>query len=385
MFSIWVSGFYIGYSQAEIDAIIEHERIRFSSGKFPLRILCLLLVTAFTHLVTGRLQLVTQFFTSVFHVSPLTSQEQIAFYKYRINFYIQMKNLQSKKLFAFIISVMIYSASSYAQIVYTDINPDVVRSCTFTGGCGTAYTVDLNNDGINDFTLAPRFRTFTCGNCRNLAAVFADRDSAIIRSTAQSWIADTVRGYALNTLIDSSLEWTNNLHVLSSITSNCQICPSGRGNYLVRPPASGPWTNVSGKYLGLKIQVGSDFYYGWIKLGVAIASYTVSITVMEYAYNSTPNQPILAGQKPITGIIGNEFASSINLFPNPANNHLTIDLGNNNQKVDVAISDINGKIIYSTTAAQQLEVNTTDFAAGMYVVKFQTGDYIGTKRLIIAK
>ncbi|MBL0343334.1 MAG: T9SS type A sorting domain-containing protein [Bacteroidetes bacterium] len=51
------------------------------------------------------------------------------------------------------------------------------------------------------------------------------------------------------------------------------------------------------------------------------------------------------------------------------------------QKVEVTIADITGKVIYSTTASdmQKLEVNTTDFAKGIYVVKIQTADFMATK------
>ena len=302
-----------------------------------------------------------------------------------------MKKQLLKKLSAclpvgmvFIVTAMMFSVSANAQIVYTDVNPDVVRSCSFTGGCGGAYSIDLNTDGMNDFILAPRASQFGCG-CRGRYAL-GQRDSAVISSTSTSWIADTAGGYALNTLIDSSLGWTNALHLLALQPMVCVPCSFG-GYNLSQPSASGPWKNISGKYLALKIQVGTNFYYGWIKLGVTIASYSVSITIMEYAYNSIPNQPILAGETNPTGIIENSFASSINLFPNPANNHLTIALGSNNQKVKVTIADITGKIIYSTTASetQKVEVNTKEFAEGIYVVQIQTADFFETKKLVVEK
>jgi len=81
------------------------------------------------------------------------------------------------------------------------------------------------------------------------------------------------------------------------------------------------------------------------------------------------------------------FGNSILLFPNPATNHLTIALGSNNKKVEVTITDITGKIIYTTTATetQKIEVNTKDFAEGVYVVRIQAEDFIETRKLIVAK
>ena len=147
----------------------------------------------------------------------------------------------------------------------------------------------------------------------------------------------------------------------------------------------GLWHYVVDKYLAQKIQVAGNIYYGWARLDAGGDG--LDLTIKDYAYNSIPNQAILAGQTTATGITEISFASSINLFPNPATNHLTIALGSNNKKVDVTIADITGKIIYKTIASetQKVEVNTEDFAAGVYLVQIQTADFIDTKKLIINK
>ena len=88
-----------------------------------------------------------------------------------------------------------------------------------------------------------------------------------------------------------------------------------------------------------------------------------------------------------TGINENNFASSIALYPNPSANHLTIDLGSTKQKVEITITEISGKVMYSTLASemQKLELSTQDFKAGIYVVQIQAGDFIGTKKLVVEK
>ena len=299
-----------------------------------------------------------------------------------------MKKRLLIKVYAFIVIAMMFSASANAQIVYTDVNPNEVLSCIFQTPCSGDYSLDLNNDGINDFVLSARKKFVNCSKCGPQGGVtMANGDSAVISSTSNSWIADTTGGYALNTIINSSLVWSNAIHTLVTKHVNCVPCSPPPGSHLVYSPASGTWLNVSGNYLPLKIQVGTDFYYGWIKLGVSIGNNFVSVTIFEYAYNSIPNQPILAGQTTATGVTDNSFASSINLFPNPATNHLTIELPNANKKVEVTITDVTGKIIYSTTASetQKLEVNTSDFAEGIYVVQIQAADFIAMKKLVIEK
>jgi Leucine-rich repeat (LRR) protein len=82
--------------------------------------------------------------------------------------------------------------------------------------------------------------------------------------------------------------------------------------------------------------------------------------------------------------------STMQIFPNPATNHFNIALGSSNQKVEVSITDITGKIVYATTESdpdsyreQKVEVNTQDFAAGIYLVQTQTADFIAKKKLVI--
>ena len=147
------------------------------------------------------------------------------------------------------------------------------------------------------------------------------------------------------------------------------------------------------RIIALKVVQSGNNYYGWIRIKVQLGdgfydySRTYRIIIQDYAYNSTPNQPILAGQTTATGINESSFASSIHLFPNPATNNLTIELGNNNKKVDVTITDITGKIIYATTASetQKIEINIEDFKAGIYVVQIQTADFIVSRRLVVEK
>jgi hypothetical protein len=50
-------------------------------------------------------------------------------------------------------------------------------------------------------------------------------------------------------------------------------------------------------YIGLKLKKAGLIYYGWTRLSVSVSSTSASFTIKDYAYNSVPNQPILAGEK----------------------------------------------------------------------------------------
>lgn len=285
-----------------------------------------------------------------------------------------MKKQLQKKISAFIVTAMMFSVSANAQIVYTDVNPDTSMIC-LNYPCYESYNLDLNNDAIVDFTLQ------TSHNHCQTTFVMSDRKSVSVVSQSGNLAAANML-YA-NSSIGSNLSFSTNSVTLRSIVSGYPGlgCPAVLGS-------SGSWTDSTDHYLGLQFSVGANTYYGWVRLNVIVYNFVsaVSCTVKDYAYNSIPNQPILAGQT-ATGIIENSFASSINLFPNPATNHLTIALPNTNEKVEITITDITGKIIYSTTVSetQKIEVNTKDFAEGIYVVQIQTADFIETKKLIVEK
>jgi len=179
------------------------------------------------------------------------------------------------------ISAMLFSASANAQIIYTDVNPDV--SINTNGG---VYALDLNNDGITDF------------NITYATTMFAGQTNKFIRITplgANKVGNDLSYPYpsALlpNTLIDaSSFSWlsTANQSLISRIWF--QVPRTGAWIWQNR----GNWNGASNKYVPLQLSHNSQKFYGWARLDAATNA--VSFTVKDYAYNSIPNQPIRAGE-----------------------------------------------------------------------------------------
>jgi hypothetical protein len=287
-----------------------------------------------------------------------------------------MKKQLLKKFYAFIVTAILCNASANAQIVYTDVNPDTSMICS-SYPCSKTYGLDLNNDGTVDFTLSASHNHVTC-SFQN----YSDTKSVSIFSQGGNLAAASP--ITTNYSIGNNLSFSTNGVTLRSIVTGSPApqCP-------VVPGSFGSWTNPTDYYIGLRLSVGADTYFGWARLNVDVASTstTVSCTVKDYAYNTIPNQSILAGQTVATGINENSFASLINLFPNPATNYFTIALPNANEKVEITITDITGKIIYSTTVSetQKIEVNTNDFAEGVYLVQVQSADFIATKKLVVEK
>ncbi len=75
--------------------------------------------------------------------------------------------------------------------------------------------------------------------------------------------------------------------------------------------------------------------------------------------------------------------STTSIYPNPASYYVTIKT-NSTKKQIITISDITGKIIYTTTTLlDKTTINTSNFAQGVYAVQVQTDDSVRTNKLII--
>ncbi|MBI3720114.1 MAG: hypothetical protein HY252_16140 [Sphingobacteriales bacterium] len=169
-------------------------------------------------------------------------------------------------------------------IIYTDINPD-----TAVSGNGT-YRLDLNNDGIYDFTLNTITDVVNCGTrCRTSNRYIAN---VTIARGSNNGIVYKLADYLVSPLgsqsiIDSSSQWSyitdRALVIYVQQTGNCGTCSS-----------YGVWGGNGDRYMGLKLVMDQNTYYGWVRLIDNLVFR--KLIVQDYAYNSIPNQPILAGQ-----------------------------------------------------------------------------------------
>src|ERR1043165_5583899 len=77
----------------------------------------------------------------------------------------------------------------------------------------------------------------------------------------------------------------------------------------------------------------------------------------------------------------------LSLYPNPANNNVTISLRNNQPGTTITLTDITGRKMYtSEMAAAQKQLSTANLAVGIYFVTAATREGLSeTKRLVISK
>lgn len=161
-------------------------------------------------------------------------------------------------------------------IVYTDIEPDFKSE-----NLNDSYNLDLNNDQIIDFTISSD--SYESWEWLGIAS----------NPNAENGIISTTPWYSHPVPLNSGKEIFN-LRGYSNGESfetwgifTVGDCFDGEEGCIY------DWKNKVDMYLGLRFNLKGRIHYGWARLDVASVTQWV---IKDYAYNATPNMPILAGQ-----------------------------------------------------------------------------------------
>jgi hypothetical protein len=92
------------------------------------------------------------------------------------------------------------------------------------------------------------------------------------------------------------------------------------------------------------------------------------------------------------GVVEFKDNNSIGIYPNPAKDYAVVGIKlNNASAVDINITDITGKLVYSNLGAQveegsnEIRINTSEFATGTYHVTVKTKEGTLTEKLVVVK
>ncbi|MBA2406368.1 MAG: T9SS type A sorting domain-containing protein, partial [Chitinophagales bacterium] len=257
--------------------------------------------------------------------------------------------------------------SADGQIVYHDVAPDDTLS--IIGNSGEWYSLDLNNDGIADYSVAADIIYF-----ENHAMIGKYANGSISNSVAGTYANVGMPAYNVFKLeasdpISQSVNW-----VKANTPKDDYF-----GNLLEMFSYEGYWQNgVTDGYIGLRIHVGINNFYGWLRCDVAAdASF---IIIKDYAYNSIPDSSILAGQGIATNsneISESEKDFSLHLFPNPTKDILTLTTKEHLINSVITVYDLAGRIIkqeagvtLNSNAVYSLDIGLLN--AGSYLLEVRS-------------
>jgi len=179
------------------------------------------------------------------------------------------------------VGMLALAQTAEAKIVYT---PTHVK---LTNGLG----LDLNNDGMNDFTFATS--TTTAANGFFVAVEPAYSGNLIWGKKRPYWLGSA-------SALPAGVTIRASKKLQASHTLMC---------YTTVINAGGPWRNANKRYLGLEFQINGKAHYGWARLNVSCLSWAVSGTLTGYAYETIANKSIKTGKTKGPDVITVEPAS----------------------------------------------------------------------------
>jgi hypothetical protein len=195
-----------------------------------------------------------------------------------------------------------FAGRSAAEVVYTKVNISIP--------VGGAYNIDLDQNGITDFTLRSSLLEDYCqfgdGYVWTLTLIPANgsgvmTDAGNTTSTNAGALQNGVtvnygQSFYAGTAVMAGLDWG--------------FCGTG---------VLGEWLNLPNRYVGLRFKdAANNVHYGWAKVSTTAyvdqyGTLHASTVLSGFAYETTPNLGILTGQisddqSPQSGSLGHDFA-----------------------------------------------------------------------------
>jgi hypothetical protein len=190
-----------------------------------------------------------------------------------------------RKLFAYTtaataagVGMLALPQNSAAEVAYTPANQ------TITG----SFALDLNHDGVTDFTINNTHSTFTSG----LQFFF---QSMNIKKPGRNLVLGTYGGKSFAQALPPHKKVGEGEYFRSyNSTARMNYCLATRTSWRY----SGSWFNVEQRYLGFKFSIGGKIHYGWARLNVTVRGpkCTSSALLTGYAYETVPNRAIVTGK-----------------------------------------------------------------------------------------
>lgn len=266
-----------------------------------------------------------------------------------------------------------------SQVIYTDIDPDIVYDEALEGG-----GLDIDANGTIDFTFLNSSFTFYSAS---FSSVFTRQDILVGPTTSLNAIAGNSQyvtssygegftlyyPFALNEgdIINGSLPWFTAGQQIMGIrtfvgyagpnTWQCAYC-NWYGFFA--------YETING-FLPIRFTDGEQNYYGWIRCDVLDEGRT--LIIKDYAYESQPDHAILAGDTThFLPIFENTNNIDANVYS--FDNSIYVKLDELIKDLEIHVYDISGKIVYSDRITNQLSQMELSEPKGAYIVKLISGE-----------
>jgi hypothetical protein len=176
------------------------------------------------------------------------------------------------------VAILAATPPADAEIVFTPVNGVIAP--------GDKYGIDLNNDGVIDFTIENDLHLSTTPFGDDLNIVPA-KGNGVWQGTREPYNGITAAALAAGVPVGAGKPFVfqNANMAYASLTAITYV-------------SGGPWKRATNRFLGLRFVINGEVHYGWARLTVLANEHReeVHATLTGYAYETEANTPILTGR-----------------------------------------------------------------------------------------
>ncbi len=186
------------------------------------------------------------------------------------------------------VSAIALAQSAEAKIVYTPAHQHLPINQFFS--------LDLNHDGIADFTFLNRY--WTASGVVFVGRLTVDPAGRSSTSANEIWAkpcSSGLPGVALALPPGVKVGPKGHFSHRGKLMAYSYF-DGGARNDVSNNCIYGLWNDVSKRYLGLKFIIKGKIHFGWARLDVSAKNDKVAATLTGYAYETIPNKSIKAGE-----------------------------------------------------------------------------------------
>lgn len=269
-----------------------------------------------------------------------------------------------------------------AGVVYTNIDPDT----TIFNNNGI-YQLDIDADADVDFTFfnnnisSPGFYTYSS----NYYPPHFKQEIFIT-----PFAGGSVAGSKSNTFSFSDFYYFPFALISGNFVEPFMMWQNGNDQQLIYQSAIFDWSNViaeggnwepetTNHFVGIRFNDDQDsLHYGWIRCDITGDGQI--LIIKDYAYETTPNKPIIAGDTLMSNI-GEVNTINANIYSTA--NNISIQLAIINPNTIVQVFDISGKLILTKTLTNLNTKISLNTGTGLYLVKLKSETYSFEKTVFL--
>jgi hypothetical protein len=266
---------------------------------------------------------------------------------------------------------------STAQVNYTPVSPYVTLNATYAS---ETHTIDFDGDGVIDVIVTADKEDV------NANGFMLTLTGCAIFTPGSSEVSGYPKALGAETILLA--DSISNLEMigpgLDYISSSTPALFPGIGLSIIGH-VTGTTTALSNdgefigkqKYIGVKFMIGTDTHYGWVLVNCSANFETV--TILGFAYEETPDEPIMAGDMGSAGVVSvNEIKKKTNVYT--YNQKIYVQ---SETPLQLEVYNILGSKVGHFSVVNGSIVDVSNLKSGVYVLSYGIGANKSTRKFVI--